>query len=178
MAVIRLVTGDPVRSVLERCHEAERAGRLTTFVSCFAPAAVLEDGGRRCAGRDAILRAYEQLRSRPRAAGTPRWPVVQREVTDIEVRLLQNGEAHGTSEFVARTPDGVDHRGRYVDRMRLVGDRWLIVHRQVVVTAASGTSPLRAEARRSARRAAGVRPLRPVAAGSSAPRRPRRLVAR
>jgi hypothetical protein len=65
-----------------------------------------------------------------RASGAER-RIVRHTVTNVRFEALSEGEATVASYFTVFTEIGLDHMGRYRDRLVPVGDRWLISHRFV-----------------------------------------------
>jgi hypothetical protein len=57
--------------------------------------------------------------------------IVRHNVTNIRFESVTLEEAVVASYFTVFTEVGLDHMGRYRDRMIPVGDRWLIAHRFV-----------------------------------------------
>jgi SnoaL-like domain len=64
-------------------------------------------------------------------AGGVRKRIVRHNVTNIRFESVAREEAVVASYFTVFTEIGLDHMGRYRDRMVPVGDRWLIAHRFV-----------------------------------------------
>ena len=63
-------------------------------------------------------------------AGGPK-RIVRHNVTNIRFESVSPDEAVIASYFTVFTEIGLDHMGRYRDRLVPVGDRWLIAHRFV-----------------------------------------------
>jgi hypothetical protein len=67
--------------------------------------------------------------SRDSAAAPKR--IVRHNVTNVRFEAVSPDEITVASYFTVFTEIGLDHMGRYRDRMVPVGDRWLIAHRFV-----------------------------------------------
>ena len=72
----------------------------------------------------------ERQAAEAQAPGTTR-RVVRHNVTNIRFESVSPAEAIVASYFTVFTEVGLDHIGRYHDRLVPVGDRWLIAHRFV-----------------------------------------------
>jgi hypothetical protein len=59
--------------------------------------------------------------------------VVRHNVTNVRFEAVSATEATVASYFTVFTEVGLDHMGRYRDRLVPVGERWLIAHRFVSV---------------------------------------------
>ncbi len=79
-------------------------------------------------------------------AATPPRRIVRHNVDNIRFELVTPGEITVASYFTVFSNAGLDHLGRYRDRLVPVGERWLIAHRFVSVDWRSPDS-LFAEAR-------------------------------
>jgi hypothetical protein len=112
--------------------------RLTELVDCFMPDGVLEIRGREpLVGRQAIFDALSARPARVESAaggsdGTARF-YLRHHVSSIRIESVDRTEARATSYFLAITPIGPDHWGRYRDRLVPDGDRWRFAHRLVAV---------------------------------------------
>ncbi len=58
-------------------------------------------------------------------------PLVRHNVANVRFESVSREEAKVASYFTVFTHIGLDHMGRYRDRMVPVGDEWLIAHRFV-----------------------------------------------
>jgi hypothetical protein len=59
--------------------------------------------------------------------------IVRHSVTNVRFESVSTSEALVASYFTVFTEVGLDHMGRYRDRLVPVGERWLIAHRFVSV---------------------------------------------
>jgi hypothetical protein len=84
-------------------------------------------GGRN--GNDASVRA--QARSEQESAGQRR--IVRHNITNIRFESVTPIEALVSSYFTVFTEIGLDHMGRYRDRLVPIGSQWRIAHRFVSV---------------------------------------------
>jgi len=119
-----------VQDTLARyCHLVD-AGRLDELLLLFMEDAVLEAGDLPPArGRAAIREVFRGTGERL-AAGAAR-PLIRHHLTSVVVDVEGPEAASAASYFLAVTERGVDHWGRYRDRLVRQGDRWLIQHRRV-----------------------------------------------
>lgn len=154
---------------------AERLCRTADLAATFAGRGVLEMDGRLYRGRSAIQNALDQLRRRPRVAGSPAWPLdVARRTRATDIDFISSVEARAHSRFDAVSPAGPDHTGHYEDRFvyDAASGSWLIAHRTIRIDSAVASSGSRTVAVRGAgRRARKVVQLpasrRPTMAGPS-----------
>jgi hypothetical protein len=113
---------------------------LEDFAGAFCEDGVLEiRGAEPMQGRDAIMArfggapaaasAQEEAAQKRRAGGLRR--IVRHNVTNVRFESIRPDEAVVASYFTVITEIGLDHMGRYRDRLVPVGDRWLIAHRFV-----------------------------------------------
>lgn len=128
---------------LVRYNLAGDRGRIDELCDCFCEDGVLqirddwEARGRRAIGeRLAAVRDETQ----DRGAGA----LLRHHLTTHRSDFESETEARAWTYFLVVTHEGPDHAGRYVDRLRRVGDRWLLAHRTVIVEwrAAGGRSPV------------------------------------
>jgi hypothetical protein len=113
---------------------------LEDFVGAFCKDGVLAiRGAEPLQGREAILARFggapaatqaQEEAAKKRDAGARR-RIVRHNVTNIRFESLAPDEAVVASYFTVITEIGLDHMGRYRDRLVPVGDRWLIAHRFV-----------------------------------------------
>ncbi len=113
---------------------------LDEFAAAFCEDGVLEIRGAepvrgraaimaRFGGEDAASAARAAARGSDRAAAS----IVRHNVTNVRFESVSPTEVLVASYFTVFTEIGVDHMGRYRDRLVPVGERWLIAHRFVSV---------------------------------------------
>ncbi len=133
------------RDTLARYTHAGDRYLLDEFAAAFCEDGVLEIRGTEpVRGRAAIVARFgghgaaTAARAAPRSAG--RDPaggsssrIVRHNVTNIRFESISPSEALVASYFTVFTEIGVDHMGRYRDRLVPVVDDWLIAHRFVSV---------------------------------------------
>ena len=123
------------RDTLARYTHSGDRFLMDAFVATFVDDGVLEIRGEApIEGRAAILARF----SAPRSGGddrekTPGPTIVRHNVTNVLFEELSPTEAVVASYFTVFTDVGLDHMGRYRDRMIPVEDRWLLAHRFVSV---------------------------------------------
>jgi uncharacterized protein (TIGR02246 family) len=124
---------DAIRELVAAYAHAGDGGRFDALCALFAADGVLElDGGRVCAGRDAI-RAFLAATVASRRADATAHPFVRHHVSSVSVTLDDATHAHGASYFFVVTERGPDHWGRYRDRYVRDADGWHFAHRRVRV---------------------------------------------
>ncbi len=113
---------------------------LEEFAGAFSEDGVLEIRGQEpLRGRAAIVARFggstgaeeaQEVASAAREAGTSR-RIVRHSVTNVRFETVTATEVTVASYFTVFTEIGLDHMGRYRDRLVPVGERWLIAHRFV-----------------------------------------------
>lgn len=107
-------------------------GRFGELVALFAPDGALEvDGVTRVEGRDAIAAFFD--RARTHLAGAPAAPRIRHHVSSQYVRLGVDGPGTARSQcyWAAYMDGGVDHWGRYRDRLVCRDGEWLLAERRI-----------------------------------------------
>jgi hypothetical protein len=123
---------EAVRHTIASYTYAADNGRFDDVVGLFALDGVLEVqgiGGARAEGRDAIRGFFLGVGGDVVATAPP--GRMQHHVTSVRVDVVSPTAANATSYFTVMTGAGVDHWGRYKDRLTPDGDRWLFAHRLV-----------------------------------------------
>jgi hypothetical protein len=132
-----LVARECCRDTLARYSHAGDRFRLEEFAAAFCEDGVLQvRDAEPVAGRAAIVERFSGGigRAAPADAAktTPKATrIVRHNVTNIRFESVSPSEANVASYFTVFTNIGVDHMGRYRDRLVPVGGEWLIAHRFV-----------------------------------------------
>ena len=111
-------------------------GRFDDVAALFAVDGVLEVqgiGGATAQGRDAVLDFFQGVGRDVTVVERPPGRM-QHHVASVRVEIVSPAEANATSYFTVMTGAGVDHWGRYRDRLAPDRDgsgRWLFAHRLV-----------------------------------------------
>jgi SnoaL-like domain len=126
-------------TVAQYSHAGDRY-MLEEFAGAFCEDGILEIRGQEpLRGRAAIMERFggatvaQQARrsaAQARGTGSPR-RVVRHTVSNVRFEVLRPEEAVVASYFTVFTEVGLDHMGRYRDRLVPVGERWLIARRFV-----------------------------------------------
>ena len=142
MELWELVVRECCRDTLAQYTHAGDRYRLDEYAAAFCEDGVLEIRGTPpVVGRAAIVEriasatgpqspAQTQRQRHDETADTPR-RIVRHNVTNVRFESVTQVEATVASYFTVFTEIGLDHMGRYRDRLVPVGDRWLIAHRFV-----------------------------------------------
>ncbi len=141
MELWELTAREACRDTLAQYTHAGDRYLLEEFAAAFCEDGILEiRGSAPLQGRAAIMERFggtgEAARVRQSAgavgSGGPR-RVVRHNVTNVRFEAVLPTEATVASYFTVFTEIGLDHMGRYRDRLVPVGERWLIAHRFVSV---------------------------------------------
>ena len=100
----------------------------------FAEDALLEQSnGNQVLGRAAICEAF-RFRREKRFENVDREAVFQRHnLTTRFIEIIDDGEATATSYFLVTSEIGLDHSGRYFDRLSRCQAGWRITHRKISI---------------------------------------------
>jgi hypothetical protein len=126
--VWELTAREQIRDTLARYNLAGDRGRYDEMVGCFAPDGVLVIvGSAEHQGRDAMRRFFAGVGG----AAHPDLTQMRHCVTNLVIDMESSEGAAASSYFQVITDIGLDHWGRYRDRLVPVGDRWLLTERSV-----------------------------------------------
>jgi SnoaL-like domain len=127
---------EAIRDTIARYNQAGDRGEIARMVETFCPDGVLETGrdGGTWTGRDAIARRLGGARPAAPRQPCPGQPLVGRHhiVSNICFDDVRPDGASVSSYFAVVTRRGLDHFGRYLDRLVPVDGQWLLARRVVV----------------------------------------------
>jgi SnoaL-like domain len=129
-----LTAREAVRDTIASYTYAADNGHFHDVAALFAVDGVLEVqgiGGANAQGRDAIREFFLGVGSDVVVAAPP--GRMQHHVTSLRVDVVSETEAKAACYFTVMTGAGIDHWGRYKDRLTPdpASDRWLFAHRLV-----------------------------------------------
>jgi hypothetical protein len=135
-----LLARERIRDTLARYTWSGDSFRLDEMASAFCEDGELEIRGQApLRGRAAIIDFLsggvaggsddERRAARREVTGTPH--IVRHNVTNVRFLEVTPEHARVASYFTVFTEIGLDHHGRYRDRLVPVGDEWLLQHRFV-----------------------------------------------
>ena len=140
MELWELAARESCRDTLAQYTHSGDRYMLEDFAAAFCEDGVLEiRGSTPVQGRPAIMERFgggtAALRARREARAAPPGGrrLVRHNVTNVWFEAVTPTEATVASYFTVFTEIGLDHMGRYRDRLVPVGERWLIAHRFVSV---------------------------------------------
>ncbi len=140
MELWELAAREACRDTLAQYNHAGDRYLLEEFAAAFCEDGVLEIRGEEpLRGRAAIMERFGGTTAAAHARQAAAWTtsaggqrrVVRHSVTNIRFESVTPTEATLASYFTVFTEIGLDHMGRYRDRLVPVGERWLIAHRFV-----------------------------------------------
>ena len=120
-----------IAATLGACTQAGDARKADAYAASFTEDGVLELD-QRIEGREAIRQWMAAPSVIPQPAG-PSPGYVSHHLTTCQIEVLGPQTASARTYFHVMTQIGPDHAGYYVDRLRKVGDRWLIADRRIRV---------------------------------------------
>jgi hypothetical protein len=137
------IAREQIRDVISRYNHAGDRGDLEALVRCFREDGVLElENEDACAGRAAILSRLSRVVSGSRARGERAF--VRHHVSSVKIELTGSDTATAASYFLVFTEIGLDHWGRYLDRLARCDGAWLFAHRKVRLDGAAPDSRMAA----------------------------------
>lgn len=130
METWELLAREGVREAIVRYAHLVDAGRFDELLALFTEDATLDAGERPVArGRGAIRALFVETGAR---LGATQWrPFIRHHLSNVDVEVEGPDTARARAYFLALTERGLDHWGRYQDRLVRVGGRWLFEHRRV-----------------------------------------------
>lgn len=130
MDVAELIARENIRDLVARYNSTADTGRFDETIALFAPDAVLELGGNRYEGAEAIRSVFTGTRDRvaTHAKDAPRY--LRHCTSTLQIDLTSPTTATGRCYFFVIMDRGLDHWGRYIDEYALVDDRWMFTFRR------------------------------------------------
>ncbi|MDQ1532654.1 MAG: hypothetical protein QOF28_415 [Actinomycetota bacterium] len=130
MEVWELVAREEIRETLARYHHFGDSARFTEMAALFAIDGVLEVKGEHAiAGRDAIVEYLTGVNRDVVALSDV--PMLRHYSTNVTISVDSEGEATAASAFLVVSETGLDHWGRYRDRLVPADGGWRFAHRLV-----------------------------------------------
>jgi hypothetical protein len=143
------VSREQIRDVISRYNHAGDRGDLDALVRCFTDNGVLDlEGEDDLHGRAAIHRHLTGVVHA--LADKSERPLLRHHVSSVLIDLTGPDTASAACYFLVFTDIGLDHWGRYADRLVRSGGAWLIAHRKVRVDGAAHNSRMASGRRPSA----------------------------
>jgi hypothetical protein len=130
MDLWELSAREEIRETLARYHHCGDSGRFTEMAALFASDGVLEIHGERAhAGRDAIVEFLTGVNREVVAMSD--LPILRHYSTNVTISVSAPQEATAASAFLVLSESGLDHWGRYRDRLVPEDGGWRFAHRLV-----------------------------------------------
>lgn len=130
MELWELGAREEIRETLARYHHCGDSGRFTEMAALFAVDGVLEihsEGAH--AGRTAIVEFLTGVNRDVVAMSDV--PMLRHYSTNVTITVSSSREATAASAFLVLSESGLDHWGRYRDRLVPEADGWQFAHRLV-----------------------------------------------
>jgi hypothetical protein len=126
-----LAARESIRETIARYAQRADRGRFEELAELFTSDGVLAiEGEGPLEGRAAIV-DYLTGVGRDLVAAATAVPQLRHHVSSLSITMVSETEANAACYFLAVTEHGVDHWGRYRDRLVPDGDEWLFAHRSV-----------------------------------------------
>ncbi|HEX4491015.1 MAG TPA: nuclear transport factor 2 family protein [Acidimicrobiia bacterium] len=130
MEVWELVAREEIRETLARYHHAGDAGRFEEMAALFAVDGVLEIKGEQTVdGRAAIIEFLTGVNRDVVALSDV--PMLRHYSTNLTITVSSPSAATAASAFLVLSESGLDHWGRYRDRLVPADGGWRFAHRLV-----------------------------------------------
>ena len=137
MELWELIAREGVREAVARYAHLVDRGRFDEVVELFTPDGVLEVRGEAPArGREQLLAFFTGVGRD--LANTSTVPMIRHNTSNLSIDVVGPAEAGARCYFLAVTEHGVDHWGRYQDRLVDQDGRWRFARRKVRT---DGTTP-------------------------------------
>jgi hypothetical protein len=125
-----LAAREAIRETVARYAHFVDSGRFDDVIGLFAADGELEVHGEEPARGHDSLRAFFTGVGRD-LRDTTSVPLIRHNTSNLSIEVVSPIEATARCYFLAVTEQGVDHWGRYRDRLAPQGDRWVFTHRYV-----------------------------------------------
>jgi len=130
MTIDELLAREAIRKTIARYTEAGDAGRYEDLIHCYAEDGAFEIANGHWTGRVAIEQALRTMRR----ARDEDAPLLQRHhLGTCYIEMVGHQEARAITYFTVISQGGLDHAGRYLDRLVNRDGNWQFAHRKVVV---------------------------------------------
>jgi SnoaL-like domain len=121
---------EEIRETLARYNNYGDSGRFAEMASLFAVDGVLEvHGEATTSGRDAIVEYLNGVKRDLLALSDV--PMLRHYATNVTITVTSPHEATASSSFLVLSETGLDHWGRYRDRLVPADGGWRFAHRLV-----------------------------------------------
>jgi SnoaL-like domain len=130
MELWELVAREEIRETLVRYNHFGDSGKFIEMAALFASDGVLEvQGERAIEGRDAIIEFLNGVNRDVVALSDV--PMLRHYATNVTISVVSEHEATAASAFFVVAETGLDHWGRYRDRLVPADGGWRFAHRSV-----------------------------------------------
>jgi hypothetical protein len=125
-----MLAREGIRKTIAQYTDAGDNGRYEDLIPCYAEDGIFEVAIGKWQGRVEIENALRTLRSK-RDAGSP---LLQRHhLGTCWIDILDETHARAITYFTVISQCGLDHAGRYLDKLVKRDGRWQFAHRNVIV---------------------------------------------
>lgn len=130
MELWELGAREEIRETLARYHHFGDSGKFAEMAALFAADGVLEVRGEQAVvGRDAIVDYLTGVNRDVVALSDV--PMLRHYSTNVTISVVSQHEATAASAFLVLADTGLDHWGRYRDRLVPADGGWRFAHRLV-----------------------------------------------
>ena len=133
MDLDELIAREAIRDLVARYNATADTGRFDDTIDLFAEDAVMEIGDEVLAGREAIREMFAATRDSIAGRAGEQPAYVRHLTATLQIDLESSTTATARCYFQVLMAHGLDHWGRYLDRLGLVDGRWRFTHRRVLI---------------------------------------------
>jgi hypothetical protein len=130
MELWELIARESIRETVASYALFVDSGRFDEVVALFTPDGVLAvKGSEPARGHDGLRAFFSGVGNDLKDTSTV--PMIRHNTSNLSIDVVSPDEATARCYFLAVTEHGVDHWGRYRDRLVPAGDQWLFAQREV-----------------------------------------------
>lgn len=122
---------EQIRDLVARYNANGDSGRFASMLELFTTDAVMHIPSGSHHGRDAIEAMFAGAATKTGSGDAARAAFIRHFTATLQIDLTSTDTATSRCYYQVLTDRGLDHWGRYLDRYRCVGGRWLFAERTV-----------------------------------------------
>jgi 3-phenylpropionate/cinnamic acid dioxygenase small subunit len=124
---------EQIRDLVARYNANGDSGRFEQMLDLFTDQAVMHIPSGTHRGRAEIEAMFTTAAAKTGGSEGAKAAYIRHFTATLQIDLTGGDEATSRCYYQVLTDRGLDHWGRYVDRYRCVGGRWLFAERKVTV---------------------------------------------
>ena len=132
MTVEEMLDREGIRKTIAQYTDAGDNGRYEDLIPCYAEDGIFEIATGKWQGRGEIEHALRTMRA-SRDAGSHGRLLQRHHLGTCWISIDAEARARAITYYIVISQVGMDHAGRYIDRLVKRDDRWQFAHRTVTV---------------------------------------------